>query len=121
MCRRAFFLLAAVAFALQAFGAPDQAPIAAAQVVRKINRKDSAFATGYKYGYRQGARSSAALSSSYNDQSGPVYEEAIAGYTPQYGDRALYQKLFRCGYIAGYKAGWDFNSGLYNPLGAGSW
>lgn len=116
-----FFLLVAVAFASRASGSRNQAQSAASRAGSKINRKDPAFAAGYKHGYRQGATSSEALSSSYNDQSGPVYEEAIAGYTPQYGDRAAYQRLFRYGYIAGYKAGWDFNSGQYNPLGAGSW
>jgi len=69
-------------------------------------------------GYRQGASNSAALAAGYNDQSGPTYEQAIDGYTPQYGDRATYQTLFRRGYIEGFKAGWDFNSGQYNPLGA---
>jgi len=27
--------------------------------------------------------------------------------------------LFRLGYIEGYKAGWDFNSGPVYPLGVG--
>jgi len=120
-CCRTVFLLAAVALALPAFGARNQTPTAASLAGRKINRKDPAFAAGYEHGYRQGATSSAALSSSYNDQGGPVYDEAIEGYTPQYGDLGTYQRLFRYGYIAGYKAGWDFNSGQYNPLGAGSW
>ena len=116
---KAFFLLVTIAFASQAFASPNQ--VQNDVVHSKIDRRDPAFAAGYKYGYRQGANSSEALSSSYNDQGGPVYGEAIAGYTPQYGDRAAYQRLFRYGYIAGYKAGWDFNSGQYNPLGAGSW
>jgi len=85
----------------------------------KINRHDPAFRTGYMDGYRQGSNDSEALSNVYKDQSGPVYEQAIDGYTPEYGDRAAYQQLFRRGYIGGYKDGWDFNSGQYNPLGAG--
>jgi hypothetical protein len=48
-----------------------------------------------------------------------IYSEALDGYTPQYGNQDQYQTLFRHGYIEGYKAGWDFNSGQYNPLGAG--
>jgi hypothetical protein len=70
-------------------------------------------------GYRQGSNDSEALSNAYKDESGPLYDQALDGYTPQYGDQATYQQLFRLGYIEGYKAGWDFNSGQYNPLGAG--
>jgi len=85
----------------------------------KANRHDSAFRAGFMDGYRRGSNDSEALSNSYMDESGPLYCEALDGYTPQYGDEATYQQLFRQGYIAGYKEGWDFNSGQYNPLGAG--
>jgi hypothetical protein len=85
----------------------------------KINRHDPAFRTGFMDGYRQGSNDSEALSTSYRDESGAFYSEAVDGYTPQYGAQAAYQQVFRQGYIAGYKDGWDFNSGQYNPLGAG--
>lgn len=84
-----------------------------------INRHDPAFRIGYLDGYRQGSNDSEALSNSYRDESGPVYAQAEDGYSPQYGDLSHYQQVFRRGYIEGYKAGWDFNSGQYTPLGAG--
>ena len=87
----------------------------------KVNRHDAAFRVGYMDGYHQGSNDAEALANGYKDESGPVYDEALDGYTPQYGDQATYQKLFRQGFIEGYKAGWDFNSGQYNPMGAGSW
>lgn len=79
----------------------------------KEMRHDPAFRAGYDDGYRVGANDSAALSNAYKDEMGPLYDEATDGYTPQYGDKADYQKLFRLGYVAGYKAGWDFNAGQY--------
>jgi hypothetical protein len=81
----------------------------------KANRHDPAFRAGYMDGYRQGASDSEALVSGYNDQHGSDYEQAINGYTAKYGDLETYQNLFRQGYIDGYKAGWDFNSGQYSP------
>lgn len=111
-------VLLGLGFAVGAFASPkhhhgEHAPEA------KVNRHDPAFRTGYMDGYRQGSNDSAALSNSYRDETGPLYEQALDGYTPVYGDQARYQTLFRRGYIEGYKAGWDFNSGQYNPLGAG--
>ncbi len=117
-CRIMCALLLGSAFAVGALGAPAKQHNAAS-AANKVNRHDPAFHAGYMDGYRQGSNASEALSPGYNDQSGPTYEQAIDGYTPQYGDQATYQKLFRLGYIAGYKEGWDFNSGQYNPLGAG--
>jgi len=105
-------LLLGCAFAVGAFGSPGGA-------ANKVNRHDPAFRAGYMDGYRQGANQSEAIALAYNDQSGPTYEQAIDGYTPQYGDRTTYQTLFRLGYIEGYKAGWDFNAGQYNSLGGG--
>ncbi len=113
-------LLFGITFAVGAFGAPSKHHYDPNAAPSKVNRHDPAFRTGYMDGYRQGANDSAALSNSYKDESGPLYDEALDGYTPQYGDQARYQKLFRQGYIAGYKDGWDFNSGQYNPLGAGN-
>ncbi len=84
----------------------------------KVNRHDPAFRTGYMDGYRQGSNDSEAFSNSYNDESGPLYDEALDGYTPQYGDQAAYQKLFRQGYIEGYKSGWDFKAGWKRVPGA---
>jgi len=116
-CRIMCALLLGFAFAVGAWGAPAKHNDASA--ANKVNRHDPAFRVGYMDGYRQGANSSEALSLGYDDQSGPAYEQAIDGYTPQYGDRTTYQTLFRLGYIEGYKAGWDFNSGQYNSLGGG--
>lgn len=81
----------------------------------KPNRKDPAFVHGYDDGYRIGAQDSALLSPTYNQATGPIYEEATNGYTPSYGDLQTYKRRFRRGYIAGYKAGWDFNAGQYIP------
>ena len=114
-CRKACVLGLATMFAVGAFALPDKGSSHA-----KANRKDPAFVSGYNEGYRQGGNDSEALAN-YNDQGGPAYQQAIDGYTAQYGDKEVYQQRFRLGYTAGYKAGWDFNSGLYNRLGAGSW
>jgi len=114
-CRKTCILGLAMMFALGAFALPDKRSSHA-----KVNRKDPAFVSGYDEGYRQGGNDSEALAN-YNDQGGAVYAQATYGYTAQYGDKEIYQQRFRLGYVAGYKAGWDFNSGLYNRLGAGSW
>jgi hypothetical protein len=53
-------------------------------------------------GYRQGSNDSEALSNSYRDESGPLYDQALDGYTPQYGDQAAYQELFRQGDVESY-------------------
>jgi len=120
--RGPWVLVFAVTFALGGFGSANkrQARDNASQAQRKVNRRDPAFVAGYDEGYRQGANDSEALAS-YNDQGSSAYAQATDGYTAPYGDKEVYQQRFRLGYIAGYKAGWDFNSGLYNPLGAGSW
>ena len=117
-CRIVCALLLGSAFAAGAFGSPAKHHNDTS-AANKVNRHDPAFRAGYMDGYRQGSNASEALANSYNDQSGPAYEQALDGYTPQYGDQATYQKLFRLGYIVGYKAGWDFNAGQYNPLGGG--
>jgi hypothetical protein len=79
----------------------------------KLIQQDPAYRAGYDDGYRQGANDSEANSTTYDDESGSVYEDATNGYNAQYGDPEKYRKLFRLGYIAGYKAGWDFNAGRY--------
>jgi len=111
-------LLLATAFTAGAFAAPKHHndPSTAHS---KGNRHDPAYRAGYMDGYRQGSNDSEALSTSYKDESGLVYDQALDGYTQQYGDQATYERRFRRGYIAGYKDGWDFNSGQYNPLGGG--
>lgn len=114
-----FALLLGFAFTVSALGSPAKHHHDASAAKSKVNRHDPAFRAGYMDGYRQGSNDSEALSNSYKDESGPLYAEALDGYSPQYGDQATYQELFRKGYIEGYKAGWDFNSGQYNPLGAG--
>ena len=83
----------------------------------KIDRHDPAFRTGYLDGWREGAKDSAALSNSYNDQSSQTYADANDGYTHQYGDFKNYQKLFRNGYVDGYRDGWNYNAGYYCPFG----
>ncbi len=110
-------LLLGLMCAVAASGSPAKHHASPRAFRPKVDRHDPAFRAGYDDGYRQGANDSEALSNSYRDESGPVYDEATHGYTPQYGDQATYQKLFRQGYIEGYKAGWDFNAGQYNPLG----
>ena len=112
-------LLLGIAFAAGAFAASPKHHKDPSAGHVKVNRHDQAFRAGYMDGYRQGSNDSEALSNGYRDESGPVYDEALDGYTPQYGDQAMYQQLFRKGYMAGYKDGWDFNSGQYNPLEAG--
>jgi len=120
--RRTWILVFAVTFALGTFGSPDkcQARNNSGAAQHKVNRKDPAFVAGYDEGYRQGGNDSAALAN-YDDQGGSVYGQATDGYAAPYGDKEAYQQRFRLGYIAGYKAGWDFNAGRYSPLGAGSW
>ncbi len=118
-CRRICAILLGLTFAVSAFAAPSKHHSDSGTANRKAIRHDPAYLTGYMDGYRQGANDSEALSNAYRDESGPLYDQALDGYTPKYGDEAAYQKLYRQGYIEGYKAGWDFNSGQYNPLGAG--
>ena len=118
-CRIVCALLLSVTFAVGAFAASPKHQKDSGAAHAKVNRHDPAFRAGYMDGYRQGSNDSEALSNSYKDESGPLYDQALDGYTPQYGDQATYQRLFRQGYIKGYKDGWDFNSGQYNPLGAG--
>jgi hypothetical protein len=117
--RVACALLLSIALAGGAFSSPAKHPKSPSSVRAKVNRHDPAFRAGYMDGYRQGSNDSAALSNAYKDESGPVYDLADDGYNSQYGELSAYQKMFRLGYIEGYKAGWDFNSGQYNPLGAG--
>ena len=117
-CRIAIALLLGLSFPGWAYSSPKHHHDASV-AKPKVNRHDPAFRTGYMDGYRQGANDSAALSNVYRDETGALYDQALDGYTPQYGDEETYQKLFRPGYIEGYKAGWDFNSGQYNPLGGG--
>jgi len=118
-CRRMCALLLGMLLAVGAFGSPAKHPKDPNSAKPKVNRHDPAFRTGYMYGYRQGANDSEALSLAYKDRSGPAYDRADDGYKVQYGDLSTYQEMFRLGYVEGYKAGWDFNSGQYNPLGAG--
>ena len=118
-CRIMCALLLGSAFAVGAFAASPKHHKDPSAAPSKVNRHDPAFRAGYMDGYHQGSNDSEALSNSYRDESSPLYNEALDGYTPQYGDQATYQQLFRLGYIAGYKAGWDFNSGQYNSLGGG--
>jgi hypothetical protein len=115
-----FALLVGVTFAVGAIGAAAKNPKNVHPAKPKIDRHDPAYRAGYMDGYRQGSNDSEALSNAYKDESGPVYSQADEGYTAGYGDLAKYQESFRLGYIDGYKAGWDFNSGQYNPLGAGT-
>lgn len=117
--RTMFALLLGVGLAATAFAASPKRSSDPQVLPAKANRHDPAFRAGFKDGYRQGSNDSEALSNSYRDESGPLYNDALDGYTPQYGDQSAYQQLFRQGYIAGYKEGWDYNSGQYNPLGAG--
>jgi len=115
-CRTALIALIASALALSAYASPSKHPH---QRITKETRHDPAFRAGFNDGYRQGANDCEALSNSYKDEMGPIYERAADGYTPQYGDLASYQELFRLGYVDGYKDGWDFNAGQYTPFGAG--
>jgi len=115
-CRSLFAMLMILAFATVAFALPNRRPD---QGLNKEIRHDPAFRAGFTDGYHQGSNDCEALSNSYNDEAGPMYQQASDGYTPQYGDLTTYQKLFRLGYIAGYKDGWDFNAGQYPPFGAG--
>lgn len=116
-----FIPLLALTFALNAFGSPNHDHNSAAKAQLKVNRKDPAFVAGYDEGYRQGANDSHALTNYYNDEGTPAYQDASDGYMAQYGDKAAYQQRFRLGYVDGYKAGWDFNAGMYSPLGGGPW
>ena len=117
MSRRiASALLLASMVTAAAYGSAGKHPKDPNAPALKLVRHDPAFRAGYDDGYRIGANDSEALSSSYRDESGPIFDQATDGYTPQYGDQANYQNLFRRGYIAGYKAGWDFNAGQYNSF-----
>lgn len=118
--RRMLCLLVAVTLAQAAFGSRNHAYNNVSKVDLRVNRKDPAFVAGYDEGYRQGANDSHALAN-YNDEGTASYEQATAGYTAQYGDKAMYQERFRLGYVEGYKAGWDFNVGMYSPLGGPGW
>jgi len=118
-CRIICVLLLGTAFAVAAFAASPKQDKDSSTAHVKANRHDPAFRAGYMDGYRQGSNDSEALSNGYNDQRGPLYDQALDGYTSQYGDPETYERRFRRGYVAGYKDGWDFNSGQYNPLGAG--
>ena len=111
-CQLMCFSLLCFTFAIGALGEPppkhhNDANAASAKAIRH----DLAFRTGCMNGYRQGTNDSAALSNSYKDDSGAVYSEALDGYSLQYGNQEQYKMLFRRGYIEGYKAGWDFDSG----------
>jgi hypothetical protein len=114
---KTYVLLFAVTLALDAFGSPNHDH----NNPSKVNRKDPAFVAGYDEGYRQGANDSHALTNYYDDEGTPAYQQATDGYFAQYGDKAAYQQHFRLGYVDGYKAGWDFNAGMYSPLGGGPW
>ena len=92
---------------------PETPNHASAKSNAKQIRHDPAFRAGYDDGYRQGANDSLRNSNVYRDESGAVYENASDGYAAQYGDLQQYRKLFRLGYVDGYKAGWDFNVGQY--------
>ena len=117
-CKIMCALLLGVTFTVGALGAPPKHHNDPSTVTSKVNRHDPAFRAGYMDGYRQGSNDSEALSLSYKDESGPLYDEALDGYTLKYGDQATYQKLFRQGYIAGYKAGWDFMAARARVPGA---
>jgi len=117
---RSVVLLAAVSFAADAFASRNHGQKNAGSPQLKVNRKDPAFVAGFDDGYRRGANDSQALAN-YNDQGAASYQDATDGYSAQYGEKAVYQQRYRLGYIAGYKSGWDYNAGMYNPIGAGSW
>ncbi len=78
--------LVVLTFVTGALGSPSKRHRDSRADNSKVIRHDPAFGTGYMDGYRQGAKDSAALSNSYRDESGPVYDDALDGYTPQYGD-----------------------------------
>jgi hypothetical protein len=107
-------LLLGSALAASAFGLPDHHP---PKTKIKIDRHDPAFRKGYHDGWQQGAKDAAALSNTYNDQSSQMYADANDGYTHQYGDFETYRKLFRHGYVDGYRDGWNYNAGYYCPFG----
>ena len=111
--------LLASLFAFSAYASPGRHPKDPNAPNLKLVRHDPAFRAGFDDGYRQGANDSAALSNAYQDEAGRLYDQATDGYTLQYGDQEAYQKVFRLGYVAGYKAGWDFNAGQYCALGCG--
>ena len=89
------------------------------QSKHKQVRQDPAYRAGFDDGYREGGKDASGQSNAYKDQASPLYQDASDGYTPKYGDRESYQKLFRDGYRAGYKQGWDFYAGQTCPLGCG--
>ncbi len=108
-------VLVLVGVALAQSGAQQTMPAPQASGnVATVDTNSPAYRNGYEEGYRQGANDSAA-NANYGDTSSPAYNLGTAGYQPQYGDMENYQKLFRRGYIEGYKAGWHFNAGVYCP------
>ena len=116
MAQRVIFaLLLGAVFAVGALGQPNHHHDAKAKI--KIDRHDPAFRNGYQDGWREGAQDAAALSNTYNDESGSLYADANDGYTHQYGDFENYRKLFRHGYVDGYRDGWNYNAGYYCPFG----
>ena len=118
MSRRiAVAVLLASLFSLAASASTSKHP--GERPAAKAPHHDPAFRQGFDDGYREGAKDAAALSNVYQDRSSALYDQADDGYTQQYGDEARYQRLFREGYIRGYKAGWDFNAGQYCSLGCG--
>lgn len=100
-CRIMVVLLLGIAFAASALAASPKHNKDPKTAHPKVNRHDPAFRAGFKAGYREGSNDSEALSNGYRDESGPLYSDALDGYTPQYGDQTAYQQLFRQGYIAG--------------------
>ena len=119
MSSRAIWTVAVtITLVISAHAAPRKHHDKATPAQFKGNRTDPAFRTGYDDGYRQGSNDSHALGN-YADESGPYYAAALDGYTSQYGDEESYKKLFRLGYINGYKDGFDSNFGMYNSLGCG--
>ena len=112
-------LLLACVWTVSAHGSPGKRGRTPYAIDMKAVHKDPAFRAGYDDGYRQGANDSSGLSNAYKDGTGKLYGEAIDGYTMQYGDRQEYQKRFRLGYVAGYKAGWDFYAGQFCALVCG--
>ncbi len=111
--RMLWALFLGCALAVSAFGLPDHHP----KTKTKIDRHDPAFRKGYLDGWREGAKDAAALSNTYNDQFSQLYADANDGYTHQYGEFEKYRKLFRSGYVDGYREGWNYNAGYYCPFG----
>src|SRR5215471_4688250 len=103
--RAVYVVLICAAFAASAFAAHSKHPDERHPKITKEIRHDPAFRAGFTDGYRQGANDCEALSNIYKDETGPIYEQASEGYTPEYGDMVSYQKLFRLVYVDGYKDG----------------